>query len=564
MMTMKSFFTSQLGFDEPQYLRFLQQSLVSNSGLLHQLVQQGLADEEKLVEMLSRAWGLPRLNIDEIEGRVFPLEGISVDFMRHHNLIVFQVADQGNALAMADPSDLPARNSIAQFLSQRPSLHLATFSRISELIESVYGSGVSSLERIVGDIDHDEYGDSETDQNEDHLKDLASEAPVIRLVSLVIGNGIRAGASDIHFEPFERSFRIRYRIDGVLVDVESPPRNLQAAVISRLKIMAKLDIAERRLPQDGRIRIKTMGKEVDFRVSTLPTSYGESVVMRVLDRESTTFNLQRLGIPPDILANFGRIIHYPYGMILVTGPTGSGKTTTLYAALSVLNSVDKKIITIEDPVEYQIEGVNQIQVKPQIGLTFASGLRSIVRQDPDIILVGEIRDAETAEIAIQSALTGHLVFSTLHTNDAPGAIARLLEMGVEPYLLSSSLIAVMAQRLVRVNCEECKEAFPLTKEEFELLGLNEDTWQWTPGLKTSRGTTCKACNLTGYHGRIGIYEFMPIDDDLRELISQRTPTSIIRKRARGKGLKTLREAGWAKVMEGITTIDEVLRVTVEE
>jgi general secretion pathway protein E len=561
---MKSFATKHLGLSETEYVRCLEESMGSNNTLLHVMAQRGLVDEQKLVEALAEVFQFSRLVSEDIAMQAMGVEGLSIAFMRHHNLVVFRVADDGVVLAMADPFDFAARDSILESSFPSARVQIDTFSHIQEIIENIYGSGASSLERIVEDIDHDEYTESGVDLDADHLKDLATEAPVVRLVSLIISNAIKIGASDIHFEPFETRFQVRYRIDGVLAEVESPPKALQAAVISRLKIMAKLDIAERRLPQDGRIRLRIMGKDVDFRVSTLPANYGESVVLRVLDKESTTFDLSRFGMPEGILSNFDRIIHYPYGMVLVTGPTGSGKTTTLYATLSRLNSVEKKIITVEDPIEYQIDGINQVQVKPQIGLSFANGLRSIVRQDPDIILVGEIRDPETAEIAIQSALTGHLVFSTLHTNDAPGAVARLFEMGIEPYLLSSSLLAVMAQRLVRVNCDECVVAVPLAEEEFNLLGLDAESWPWRADLRVSRGKRCKACNSTGYRGRTGIYEFMPVDDELRDMISQRTPTSTLRRKARDKGLKTLREAGWGKVLNGITTLDEVLRVTIQE
>ncbi|MEI6126173.1 MAG: ATPase, T2SS/T4P/T4SS family, partial [Pseudomonadota bacterium] len=343
-----------------------------------------------------------------------------------------------------------------------------------------------------------------------------------------------------------------------LNDVESPPKNLQAAVISRIKIMSKLNIAERRLPQDGRIKLRVMGKEIDFRVSTLPTLFGESVVMRILDSESIVFDLDRLGFPKNQLDNFGDLISRPYGIILVTGPTGSGKTTTLYSALSKINDSEKKIITVEDPVEYQLMGVNQIHVKPSIGLTFASCLRSILRQDPDVIMIGEIRDAETAEIAIHSALTGHLVFSTLHTNDAAGAVTRLLEMGMENYLVSSSLLGIMAQRLVRVICPQCREEYTPSEEILREMELNP--WD-VPGIKFARGRGCQHCANTGYRGRSGIYELLMMHDDIRRLILDQADSKAIKDRARALGMETLREAGWTKVREKITTVSEVIRVT---
>ena len=401
-------------------------------------------------------------------------------------------------------------------------------------------------------------GDLGDDDNVDHLKDLASEAPVIRLVNLIISRAIELQASDIHFEPFEKSFLIRYRIDGVLHDMEAPPKNLQAAIISRIKIMSKLNIAERRLPQDGRIKLRVLGKEIDFRVSTLPTLFGESVVMRILDSESITFDLHSLGFPTDNLTNFEDLISRPYGIMLVTGPTGSGKTTTLYSALNQINSPDKKIITVEDPVEYQLHGVNQIHVKPAIGLTFSSTLRSILRQDPDVVMIGEIRDAETAEISIHAALTGHLVFSTLHTNDAPGAITRLLEMGMENYLVSSSLQGILAQRLVRVICSHCREEYDATPEMLPELPVSP----YARGVpRLARGKGCEQCANTGYRGRSGIYELLMVSDEIRQIILSQSDSRALKDQARAQGMQTLREAGWQKVLEQVTTGSEVIRVT---
>ena len=344
-------------------------------------------------------------------------------------------------------------------------------------------------------------------------------------------------------------------------DVESPPQRLQWAIISRVKIMAKLDIAERRLPQDGRLRLRVSGNEIDFRISTIPTQFGESLVMRILDQSKLLLDLERLGFSADAMETFKEMLNIPYGLILVSGPTGSGKTTTLYSALQRINLPEKKIITIEDPVEYQLNGINQIQIKPQIGLTFANGLRSIVRQDPDVILVGEIRDAETAEIAIQSALTGHLVFSTLHTNDAAGSITRLLEMGVEDYLLASSLVGVMAQRLIRILCPYCKEKTAIEREFYHEMKLNEER---AKKIEAYRAVGCEECRGTGFRGRTGIYELMPVSDNIRELILNRQSSSQIKKAAMEKGMSTLREDGWSKVKQGITTIPEVLKVTMVE
>jgi general secretion pathway protein E len=391
---------------------------------------------------------------------------------------------------------------------------------------------------------------------------MASEGPVIRLVNLVISRAIEVRASDIHFEPFEDQFRVRYRIDGVLHDVESPPKRFQAAVVSRIKIMAKLNIAERRLPQDGRIMLRVKGKEIDFRVSTVPTIYGESIVLRILDKSSIVLDIEKLGFPDDTLTSFKELIQRPHGIILVTGPTGSGKTTTLYCVLEKINSPDKKIITVEDPVEYQLRGINQIQVKPAIGLTFGNSLRSIVRQDPDVILIGEIRDAETADIAIHSALTGHLVLSTLHTNDAPSAITRLVDMGMEDYLLSSTIIGILAQRLVRVACPHCQESYTPDSALLKEMGVKDPI---SSHLKTIQVKGCDKCSYTGYWGRQGIFEFLEVTDDIRRLILEKRDSNFIKEVARKKGMRTLREDGWMKVKEGMTTVPEVLRVTqVEE
>jgi len=386
----------------------------------------------------------------------------------------------------------------------------------------------------------------------EHLRDMASEAPVIRLVNAIIASAVEKRASDIHLEPFEKEFRIRYRVDGVLYNQDAPPRELKAAMISRVKLMAKLNIAERRLPQDGRIKIKTLGREVDLRVSTLPTLYGESIVMRLLDRSAGDFyDLGRLGFDEYMLNRMEYYTSLPHGIFLVTGPTGSGKSTTLYSALKRINLSDKKIITIEDPVEYQMDGINQLHVNTQIGLTFASGLRHIVRQDPDVIMVGEIRDRETADIAIRSSLTGHFVFSTLHTNDAPSAITRLTDMGMENYLITSSVVAVLAQRLVRVICEHCKT------ESGTRIAPDGNT------VVCYAGRGCEHCFGSGYSGRVGIFELMELGDEIRQLIMKNADAASITNVARRNGMRNLREDGWLKVMSGVTTADEVMRVTQE-
>ncbi|MBI5378878.1 MAG: type II secretion system ATPase GspE [Nitrospirae bacterium] len=507
---------------------------------------------------VARGLGLPFLSAEDLAGKAPVLRNLPLKFLKQARCFPLEVEEDMIRVAMADPLDFYAVEAMERATGLRVEIAVAEAETIASALDA--GAGAEhSLETIVGEIRTDEFGLIREEEDVDHLKDLASEAPVIRLVNLLISRAIELRSSDIHLEPFEKDFRIRYRIDGILYDFESPPKRLQSAITSRVKIMSKLNIAERRLPQDGRMKMRIGDKEIDFRVATIPTLFGESVVLRILDRSGIFFSLEHLGFPSDTLGEFEGMIRKPYGIILVTGPTGSGKTTTLYAALEKINSTEKKIITIEDPIEYQLHGVNQIQVKPQIGLTFANGLRSIVRQDPDIIMVGEIRDAETAEIAIQSALTGHLVFSTLHTNDAPGAITRLLEMGIEDYLLASSLLGVLAQRLVRVICLACKERYLPEEQVLAEIGLSGDR-----GKPFFRGRGCEACAQTGYRGRIGIFEWLPMGEEVRKSTLQRADAGALRERAVSLGMRTLREDGWQKVRQGLTTIEEVVRVTKEE
>jgi general secretion pathway protein E len=524
------------------------------------LVDMGFIAEEDLLKILGNAYGYPYISLKNHKFQELFIENLSENFMREARVVPLELKDNNLSIAMHNPFDRHVLDAIRMITKYSLTVHLAKENEITDGIEKLFSTGSSSMDRIIENIGKDEGGEISIDDegDVDHLKDLASEAPVIRLVNLLISRAIELQASDIHLEPFEKDFQVRYRIDGVLHDVESPPKNLQAAVISRVKIMSKLNIAERRLPQDGRIKLRVMGKEIDFRVSTLPTLYGESVVMRILDSESIVFDLDHLGFPKNQLSNFQNLISRPYGIILVTGPTGSGKTTTLYSALNKINDAEKKIITVEDPVEYQLHGVNQIHVKPSIGLTFANCLRSILRQDPDVIMIGEIRDAETAEIAINSALTGHLVFSTLHTNDAAGAITRLLEMGMENYLVSSSLLGIMAQRLVRIICPRCREEYVPAEETLREMELHTAA---TAGIRLARGRGCEHCANTGYRGRSGIYELLMLHDDIRKLILSQADSKAIKDRARELGMETLREAGWSKVREQITTESEVIRVT---
>jgi type II secretion system protein E len=436
---------------------------------------------------------------------------------------------------------------------------VATEAEIKKALNEHYGAK-GTMEDLIRTIDERKLGIEEGKELDiRQLEGIIEEPIVIKLVNLIIMKAVREGASDIHIEPEEESLKTRFRVDGMLHEVSSPPKYLQSAIISRIKIMANLDIAERRIPQDGRFAIKMEGKEVDVRVSCVPTIYGENLVMRLLDISSALLTLNQLGFSKGILEKFQKLISRPHGIILVTGPTGSGKTTTLYASLDKINTIEKNIITIEDPVEYKLEGVRQIQVNPKVDLTFANGLRSILRQDPDVIMVGEIRDYEAAEIAIHAALTGHLVFSTLHTNDAPGAITRMIDMGVEPFLVSSSVIGILAQRLVRTVCPECKEKYTPTKEELKDIGLSDKE-----KIVFYRGKGCDRCMNTGYKGRIGIYELMVVDDKIRHLTTAKTAVDEIRKQSRSSGMVTLMTDGVQKIKEGLTTVEEVLRVTQEE
>ena len=532
----------------------------STEELGRRLVDLGLISEMVLLETLSEYLGIPFVSLKDLPPQAIMLENLSEKFMRQYKFAPLSLDDNVLTIALNDPYNVFAPDAVKMATGYEVIINLAREEEILDAVGRLFNTDTTSMGRIIEDIGKDDVEDLAIDDegDVDHLKDLASEAPVIRLVNLLITRAIELRASDIHLEPFEGDFKVRYRVDGVLHDEEAPPKRLQAAVISRIKIMAKLNIAERRLPQDGRIKLRVLGKEIDFRVSTLPTMFGESVVLRILDRETVVLDLEKLGFPDYDLKKFRDLINRPYGIILVTGPTGSGKTTTLYAGLSEINSPEKKIITVEDPIEYQLGGVNQVQVKSGIGLSFANILRSILRQDPDIIMIGEIRDAETAEIAIHSALTGHLVFSTLHTNDAAGAVTRLLEMGMENYLISSSLIGIMAQRLVRVICPECKEPYTPEVGVLEELGISHDE---VKKLDIFKGRGCKNCANTGFRGRKGIYELLMMNDDIRELILDKTPSNVIKEKGRAQGMKTLREAGWNKVKAGVSTVSEVLRVT---
>ena len=533
-----------------------------NFPVLEELVNSGILTDEQFRSALEEFFGVPFAKKDDYPQEALLINQLSIPFMKGSKFIPARLTDKELTVIMGNPLDFYTVDAIRLATGCNVTVLAGTETEILGAIERSYGTGIASMEKIIEDIDSIPEYRSEDEEDIHHLRDMASEAPVIRLVNLIITRAIEMRASDIHFEPFEEQFRVRYRIDGVLHDVDSPPKRLQPAIVSRIKIMTKMNIAERRLPQDGRILLRVKGKEIDFRVSSIPTIHGESIVLRILDKGSILLDIERLGFPKDVLRDFDELIQRPHGMILVTGPTGSGKTTTLYCALEKINFPERKIITVEDPVEYQLRGVNQMQVKPTIGLTFANALRSIVRQDPDVILIGEVRDAETAEIAIHSSLTGHLVFSTLHTNDAPSAITRLIDIGVEDYLLSSTIIGILAQRLVRVACPFCQEPYepePAIRQEIEKSAVGSGDW------KIIQVNGCAKCSFTGYFGRTGIFEFLKVTDEIQRLILEKKDSNIIKEMARKNGMRTLREDGWLKVRQGITTIPEVLRVTqVEE
>ncbi|MEW5767416.1 MAG: ATPase, T2SS/T4P/T4SS family [bacterium] len=548
----------------------LEQALLAQKGnkrrLAYLLVDLGLAKEKDIVPVLGAFLGIPfmdlsQLNLEEISPRV---KSIIPEFlMRRHLLIPISLKEANLSIAMADPLDVLALDDIARMTGYQIISFIACESEIKEAIDSYYKKFLT-LEEILketrGKGKIELIGDREEEADVSKLKVDAESGPVINVVNHLLIEAISAGASDVHIEPYKNQLRTRYRIDGMLHEVSSPPKELHAAIVSRVKIMSRLDIAERRLPQDGRCKAVLEDRDVDLRISIIPTAFGEKVVLRILDPESLCLELTELGFEPEALPVYKKKIDNPYGIILVTGPTSSGKSTTLYSTLKILNTIDKNIITVEDPVEYVIEGINQVQIKPEIGLDFVTGLRSFMRQDPNILMVGEIRDRETAEVAINAALTGHLVFSTLHTNDAPGAITRLVNMGVEPFLITSTVIMSLSQRLVRIICPACKESYQVSRAMLQEIGF--------PSREESsvlyKGAGCKKCANIGYKGRIGVFELMEMTDSIRDLVLDREPTYKIRDCAEAEGMISLKEATARKVFAGVTTVEEFLRITVEE
>jgi type IV pilus assembly protein PilB len=526
------------------------------------IISMGIVGKKEMMEILSEEIGIPYV---ELDGKTFDPSIVAMlpeDLSRKHHLATIDKKHDKLVVAMANPLDVYTQDEIKIKMGYEIEPRLAYSDDITQVLDSVYGI-TENWQQMMGEINSLAVTAIEDSTEEMDISKSVSEsheAPVISLVNLIMLRAIKEGASDIHIETYgDRSLKVRYRIDGVLHDIMSPPRNLHMAIISRIKIMSNMNIAERRLPQDGRIKVQVHGREVNFRVSTIPAVNGESAVLRILDPAQIRLDLKTIGFSKYNLQKYQELIEKPNGIILVTGPTGSGKSTTLYATLNILNSTEKKIMTIEDPVEYRLDGINQLQAKPKIGLTFAAGLRSFLRQDPDIMLVGEIRDKETADIAIQSALTGHLVLSTLHTNDAPSSIIRLIDMGVEPFLISSSVIGVIAQRLVRKICTYCKKEVPINDEVrkvMEEFNIKPDE------MRIFRGEGCQHCKNTGYKGRTAIFELMVINENIREMIYKNAPLSEIRETAIKKnGMVTLKEDGLRNIMQGITTVEEVVRTT---
>jgi type IV pilus assembly protein PilB len=549
----------------------LEDQAASGERLGHYLVEKNLVQESDLVRLLSDQYGVPAADIDELEVLSSLLELVPADMARRYLVVPIQVNDKVLEVAMVDPTDVVAMDDLKFATGLRIQPMVASERAVKEAIERLYGAQDDShISQMMSDLTQElnapgelEIVDTEENIDLERLSQASGEAPVIKLVNLILTDALRRGASDIHIEPYEKRLRVRYRIDGVLYEIMDPPKSMQSALCSRVKIMSQLDISERRRPQDGRIKLRVQLegrlRELDLRVSSLPTIWGEKIVMRLLDPEGLMLDMTKLGFEPWSLQRFQEAIHRPFGIVLVTGPTGSGKTNTLYSAMGNINEPDINIMTAEDPVEFNLVGINQVQVREEIGLTFAAALRSFLRQDPDIVLVGEVRDGETAEIAVKAALTGHLVLSTLHTNDAPSSVNRLVDMGLEPFLIASSVQLIQAQRLVRRVCTKCREPSPAGPEALIDIGFSPEDAE---SITVYQPIGCNECNGSGYRGRCGLFEVMPITDAIREMILNRAPTSELRAQARAEGMITLRESGLAKIWQGITTVDEVLRETV--
>ncbi|MBI2962528.1 MAG: type II secretion system ATPase GspE [Deltaproteobacteria bacterium] len=547
----------------PEVLDRARERLRDGKDLGEVLLEMGAVSALRWAQIVASYYGLPfveQLPAETVAPEL--LVRLPIQFAKRHNLLPIAVDGDVVVVATGNPSAIGPIDDLRLVFGRTIRAVVAPAAAIAEAINRAYDRAAGSTAELVSGLDEERLDLIATELEEPQdLLDASDEAPIIRLVNQLIFQAVKDRASDIHIEPFERELVVRFRIDGILYDIVKPPKRFQPIIVSRVKIMAGLNIAEKRLPQDGRIRTKIAGKDVDIRVSVIPTAFGERIVMRLLERTATLLELEQLGLVGQNLKTVQRLVRQSHGIILVTGPTGSGKTTTLYAALQKINSNEKNIITIEDPIEYQLAGVGQMQVNPKIELTFASGLRSILRQDPDVIMVGEIRDVETAEIAIHAALTGHLVFSTLHTNDSFGAVTRLVDMGIEPFLVSSSVNAVMAQRLVRRVCTACRAAYAPSAEQLREVGIDP---QRVTGNVYRPGGGCAECKHTGYRGRIGIHELLIVDDEVRALIMKNADAATIRRSATSRGMPTLREDGAQKVLDGLTTIEEVIRVTQED
>ncbi len=545
---------------DDQLKKALAQQSTAGGRLGSNLVKLGFLTEEDITSFLSKQYGVPSINLAHFEIDQSVIKLVPAEIAQKHMVIPINRKGSVLTVAMADPSNIFAIDDIKFLSGFKVEPVVAAETSIKNAINKHYDSAGLVKDILQGFDDREVATVEEGDEGPDvgDLQRATEDAPVVKLVNLILSDAIKKGASDIHIEPYEKSFRVRYRIDGVLYDTMQPPMKLRAAIISRAKIMAQLDIAERRLPQDGRIKIRMGQKEIDFRVSTLPTIFGEKVVLRLLDKSNLQLDMSALGFDPQALQLFEKAILAPHGMVLVTGPTGSGKTTTLYSALHRLNTVETNIMTAEDPVEYNLAGVNQVQMKAEIGLNFAAALRAFLRQDPDIIMVGEIRDYETAEIAIKAALTGHLVLSTLHTNDAPSTVSRLINMGVEPFLVAASTNMILAQRLARKICNSCKEEITVPRQALVDVGFAPDE---SKGLSCYQGKGCMECNDTGYRGRVALYEVMAITEDIKDAVLQGASVNEMKELGRKHGMKTLREAGLQKIREGMTTIPEIMRVT---
>ena len=555
---------------DEQLKKALEEQTQLGGRLGEHLIRLGFVTEEDILDCLSQQYGVPSINLRHFDIDESIIRLIPADVARKYQFVPVSKTGATLTVAMSDPTNVFAMDDITFITGYRVEPVVASEEALREALDKYYGTTHAvELKKVMDDLSTvEEVGvlDVIEEEEEMDVADLeagADEAPVVRLVNLILSDAIKRGASDIHIEPYERSYRVRFRIDGVLYEIMNPPIKLKEAITSRIKILSKLDIAEKRLPQDGRIKLKMKLagklKELDFRVSTIPTLHGEKVVLRLLDKENLQLDMTRLGFEKPSLKRFEDAILQPYGMVLVTGPTGSGKTNTLYSALSRINTPEVNIMTAEDPVEFQLPGVNQVQMKESIGLNFAAALRSFLRQDPNIVLVGEVRDFETAEIAIKAALTGHLVLSTLHTNDAPSTINRLMNMGIEPFLVATSVNLICAQRLVRRICSKCKEPDDVPVQALLNVGFPEAE---APNIQLQRGRGCDVCNNTGYKGRVGLFEVMQITDDIRELILSGATAVELRRKALEEGMISLRQSGLQKIKEGVTTIDEVVRETV--